>query len=194
MALAAWLSTVLLAVNAGVYEDMGEPPLPLLVSVAGPIALLALGYARSARVRSIILALDQRMIVGAQLWRVVGAGFLFAMAFGRLPSEFAIPAGWGDIATGIAAMPVLLSLIDGTLTRGRLYAFTALGVGDFVSAIVAGLALRPLELDLWPLILFPTVAVPLFGSLHLVAILQFNVSHRDRTEASGGSRPMASPA
>lgn len=86
-----------------------------------------------------------------------------------------------DIATGVAALPVLISLANRTLTKGRLYAFTALGVGDFLSAIVAGLALRPAELDLWPLILFPTLAVPFFGVLHLLAILQF------RSEVAPGS-------
>ena len=171
--LAVWVASVLVAIRVGVYEDMGDLPFPLLVTVAGPVALVGIGYATSKRFRSAVLEIDPRVVIGAQLWRVVGAAFLFAMAFGRLPAEFAIAAGWGDIATGVAALPVLISLTNRTLTKGRMYAFTALGVGDFLAAIVAGLTLRPAELDLWPLILFPTLAVPFFGVLHLLAILQF---------------------
>ncbi len=83
-----------------------------------------------------------------------------------------MPAGVGDIATGVAALAVLLSPVRGTLTRLRLYAFTALGMGDFVVAIVTGLALRPVEMDLWPLVVFPTLAVPLFATLHIVSLIQ----------------------
>lgn len=60
---------------------------------------------------------------------------------------------------------MVVSLVRGTLTRLRLYAFTALGIGDFVVAIVTGLALRPL-------IVFPTLAVPFVAMLHIVSLIQ----------------------
>ena len=178
LALSGWIGAVLVAVRAGAYRDMGDPPLPLLVSVAGPV-LAAVGlFAASGRVRATMLSIDRRVVLGAQLWRVVGAAFLFSAAAGQLPAGFAQPAGWGDIATGVAALPILLALTSGTLTRARLRAFTALGMGDFAVAIVAGLALRPPALDRWPLILFPTVAVPLFAALHLLALAQARAATR----------------
>jgi hypothetical protein len=190
--LVVWASAVLLAINAGVYEDMGEPPLLLLVTVAAPIVVFGLAYAASANVRDTVLGLDPRLVIGAQSWRVVGAVFLFALAFGRLPAEFAIPAGWGDIATGVAALPVLISLTSGTLTRVRLYAFTALGAGDFLAAIIAGLSLRPHELDLWPLVIFPTIAVPFFSVLHLIAILQFRARRAELRAVAPQAAPVPS--
>lgn len=170
--LAVWAVAVMALISAGVYAGGGNPPLPLMVTVAGPVAAFAVAYRVSARMHAFVLALDPRLVLGAQLWRVVGVGFLFALAFGRLDAEFAVPAGVGDILTGVAALAVVVALGNGTLSRGRFYAFTALGVGDFLVAIVTGLTLRPPELDLWPLILFPTMAVPLFGILHLIAVLQ----------------------
>jgi hypothetical protein len=170
--LANWAAAVLALIAAGAYEGGGNPPLVLMATVAGPVAAFAVAFRVSPRFRSYVLTLDPQLVLGAQLWRVVGAAFLFALAFGELDAEFAIPAGVGDILTGMAALAVIVSLINGTLTRGRFYAFTALGVGDFLVAIVTGLTLRPPALDLWPLIIFPTMAVPFFGVLHLIAVLQ----------------------
>ena len=116
----------------------------------------------------------------AQLWRVIGIAFLFALAFDQLPAGFAVPAGVGDLATGIAALAVVLSLGNGSLTRGRLYAFTALGVGDFLVANATGLSLEPSALTAWPLAIFPTIMIPFFAVLHLVAVLQSRQDWDDR--------------
>jgi hypothetical protein len=137
-----------------------------------PVAAVATAYRALPRFRSYLLGLDLRLVLMAQLWRVIGITFLFALAFGQLPAGFAVPAGVGDIATGIAALAVVLALGNGTLTRRRLYAFTALGVGDFVVAAAAGLSLEPAALTTWPLAIFPTIMVPFFAILHLVAVLQ----------------------
>jgi hypothetical protein len=172
LVLAGWLGLVSIAIAAGLFEDAGDPPFALVAAVAGPVVAFSIAYAASPRLKRLVRSLDLRLVLAAQLWRVVGAAFLFALAFDRLPADFAVPAGVGDIATGVAALAVVLSLVRGTLTRRRLYAFTALGIGDFVVAILTGLAFRPVEMDLWPLILFPTVAVPLFATLHIVSLIQ----------------------
>jgi hypothetical protein len=111
---------------------------------------------------------------------VIGIAFLFALAFDQLPAGFAVPAGLGDLATGIAALAVVLSLGNGSLTRRRLYAFTALGVADFIVANATGLALEPPTLTAWPLAIFPTLMIPFFAVLHLVAVLQSRHSWDDR--------------
>ncbi len=172
LVLAAWMGLVWMAVSVGLFEAADGPPLALVVAVAGPITAFAIASSTSSKVRRYIRSLDLRLVLAAQLWRVVGAGFLFAWAFDRLPGEFAVPAGLGDIATGVAALAVGLSLARGSLTRSRLYAFTALGLGDFAVAVVTGLIIRPVEMDLWPLIVFPTVAVPFFAMLHMVTLVQ----------------------
>ena len=170
--LAGWAALVLGLIAAGVYADAGEPPLALMATVASPLVAFAAAYRLVPGFRGYVLALDPTLVLGAQLWRVVGLAFLFALAFGELPADFAVPAGVGDVATGVAALAVIVALSRRTLTRGRLYAFTALGVGDFLMAIATGLALRPEALDLWPLIIFPTMMVPFFAVLHVIAVLQ----------------------
>jgi hypothetical protein len=178
--LATWSGVVVAAIVAGAFAG-GEASLLLLpASQAIPIAAVAIAYRASPRFRSYLLGLDPRLVLAAQLWRVVGAAFLFALAFGQLPAGFAVPAGVGDIATGIAALAVVLALGNGSLTRRRLYAFTALGVLDFLVADATGLYLEPPALTAWPLAIFPTVLVPFFAVLHLVAVLQSRHDWNDR--------------
>ena len=54
-------------------------------------------------------------------FRVEGAAFLIMMALGHLPALFALPAGLGDIAAGIAAPLVAYRLAHGTGRRAALW-------------------------------------------------------------------------
>lgn len=172
LVLMIWSGVVVAAILGGVYAGAGASRLALPASVALPLALVAIGFRASSRFREYVMTLDLRLVLAAQLWRVIGVVFLFAWAFDELPAGFAVPAGVGDIATGLAAIGVVLALGDDTLTRGKLYAFTALGVGDFLVAFATGLALEPAAMNSWPLAVFPTLVVPFFAVLHLVAVLQ----------------------
>src|SRR5207245_6648798 len=79
------------------------------------IALLILASAwllyRSSALNAVIAAIPLPWLVGVQLYRVVGFSFLVLYAVGRLPGEFAIPAGAGDVVVGLAA-PVVGYLSD----------------------------------------------------------------------------------
>jgi hypothetical protein len=178
--LAIWSAVVAAAIVAGAFAGGGASQILLPASQAIPIAAVAIAYRASPRFRSYLLSLDLRLVLTAQLWRVIGIAFLFALAFGQLPAGFAVPAGVGDLATGIAALAVVLSLGNGSLTRRRLYAFTALGVGDFLIANATGLSLEPPALTAWPLAIFPTLMIPFFAVLHLVAVLQSRHDWDDR--------------
>ena len=180
VALAIWSGLVTTAIVADVFAGDGASRLLLPASQAIPIAAVAIGYRASPRFRNYLLTLDLRLVLAAQLWRVIGIAFLVALSFGQLPAGFAVPAAVGDLATGIAAFAVVLALGNGSLTRGRLYAFTALGVTDFLVADAAGLALEPPALTAWPLAIFPTFMVPFFTVLHLVAVLQSRHDWEDR--------------
>jgi hypothetical protein len=180
LVLAIWAGLVLTAIVAGAFAGGGASRLLLPASQAIPIAAVAILYRAWPRFRSYLLTLDLRLVLTAQLWRVIGIAFLFALAYGQLPPGFAVPAGVGDLATGIAALAVVLSLGNGSLTRRRLYAFTALGVGDFLVANATGLSLEPPALTTWPLAIFPTIMIPFFAVLHLVAVLQSRHNWEDR--------------
>lgn len=122
-----WVGVVVAIGIAGGFRTDGGPPLPVHVAVTVPLVAFALAYALSSGAREVVLGLDPRMVLAAQLWRIAGAAFLFGWAVGELPDEFAVPAGIGDVATGITAALALAALLRGTLTRRGLLAFSALG-------------------------------------------------------------------
>ncbi len=111
-------------------------------------------------------------------FRVAGVAFLITMALGRLPALFALPAGLGDIAAGIAAPLVALRLAQGTGRRAALW-FNAYGITDLVVALTLG-ALTGFQLinvippgapiSELPLALIPTAAVPLLLALHITSM------------------------
>ena len=69
--------------------------------------------------------------------RVAGVAFLLYLAFGHLPALFALPAGLGDIAAGIAAPLVARRLARGTGRRAAVW-FNAFGMTDLVVALTLG--------------------------------------------------------
>ncbi|MGI8449589.1 MAG: hypothetical protein ACR2MP_20905 [Streptosporangiaceae bacterium] len=70
-------------------------------------------------------------------FRVAGVAFLLTMALGHLPALFALPAGLGDIATGIAAPLVAHRLAQDRGRRAALW-LNAFGMTDLVVALTLG--------------------------------------------------------
>src|ERR1700729_1673836 len=111
-------------------------------------------------------------------FQVEGVAFLIIMALGHLPALFALPAGLGDIAAGVAAPLVALRLARGTGRRTALW-FNAFGMTDLISALTLG-ALTGYALvnvtpsgapiSELPLALIPTAAVPLLFALHITSV------------------------
>jgi hypothetical protein len=97
--------------------------------------------------------------------------------FGHLPALFALPAGLGDIAAGIAAPLVATRLAQGRGHRAALW-HNAFGMTDLVVALTLG-TLTGFQLvnvtpsgsliSELPLALIPTAAVPLLFALHITS-------------------------
>jgi hypothetical protein len=164
--------------GAGVYrQDPGDTVPWFLVAVAG--SLVALLLATRIPLISRILAdpgTPARLALPHAL-RVVGVLFLILMAQGHLPAAFALPAGLGDIAIGVAAPFVAWRLARGNGRSGAVR-FNVLGVLDLIVAGIIGfLLLGVIEitpstepLTLLPLALVPTAAVPLTIALHIASL------------------------
>lgn len=175
--LAIWVGVVVvLAVNDAFLVDQDVPPWPIIVSVTVPLAVFAMLW-REPSTRAWLLGIDHRLVLALQLWRVLGAAFLFGFATDHLDAAFAVPAGVGDIATGVAALFLLRQVLQGTHTRRHVVWFTLLGVSDFIIALATGALVRPDGLELIPWILFPTLAVPFFSMVHVLNWHQLNTDH-----------------
>jgi hypothetical protein len=186
MLLAAWLLIALAAGAAGVFQSApSRPPFPLLGAVTGPPLLFAALYRTSDRFRGFVLRMDLRLLTAIQSWRVIGGMFLVLYAFGLLPGLFALPAGIGDVAVGLAAPFVVLAMVRGAPRWRRQVAWlNVAGLIDFVGAVGTGVLTSNTSLGILadgatraslgalPLSLVPTFAVPLWTIFHMASLLQ----------------------
>jgi hypothetical protein len=194
--LAVWFLGVLAAGAAGAFHSApSDPPLAVLVAVAGPPLLFALAYRASRPFRDFVLGIDLRLLTAIQSWRVIGGTFLVLYAFDLLPGLFAWPAGAGDLAVGLAAPFVVLAMLREAPTWRRQVAWLNIaGLVDFVGAVGTGVLTSDTSLGLaaggatgaslglLPLSLVPAFAVPLWIVFHAISLLQL---HRLRAWAPG---------
>jgi hypothetical protein len=175
----AWFSASAVIADHGWYHTRlghGVPWLP--VAIVGFLGLL-LALRRIPVVARALTA--PGMITRLELphtFRVAGVAFLITMALGHLPALFALPAGLGDIATGLAAVPIARGLARGTGHRGARW-LNVFGLADLVVALTLG-ALTAYQLvsvsppgsaiSLLPLALVPTAEVPLLLTLHITSL------------------------
>jgi len=182
----AWLALVFFLGARGAFvAHPGAPPFALLLGLLVPLTLFLLAYFTVRPVREFILSADLRLIVGMQAWRWAGLGFLTLYTYRILPGIFAWPAGLGDMAVGITAIPVLASLLRKPAYAGgkRFVAWNLLGILDLTVAVSIG-ALVPIlapnfygtvttaPMSVLPLVLIPAFLVPTFLMLHLTALFQ----------------------
>jgi hypothetical protein len=135
------------------------------------------------------------------LFRVEGVVFLILMGLGHLPALFAVPAGLGDIAAGIAAPLVAFRLARGAGRRAARW-HNVFGMTDLVVAVTLG-ALTGFQLvhvtpsaalifEL-PLALIVTAGVPLLFALHITSMSALATAKRTPQPAAGLLLARAAP-
>jgi hypothetical protein len=175
-----WLALSSLLAAGGSYRSRlghGVPWLPLAV-LGFFVMLLALTRVRLIR-RVLTAPGAQQRLLSPHSFRAAGIVFVIAMLLGKLPALFAVPAGFGDIAVGVATPLVARKLRGGSRARPLIW-FSLLGIADLVSALILGaltgflqiVQVHPsatLNADL-PLAIIPTVGVPLLLVMHLTSL------------------------
>jgi hypothetical protein len=150
----------------------------LLPIIAGVIL-----YWRSSVLKRIAAAAPQSLLVGIQFYRVLGVIFLVLLAGGALPGVFALPAGAGDVAVGLAAPAVAFAFARGLRgSAGLARAWNLFGLADLVVAVTTGFLSSPSPLQkfafdnsntlitAFPLVMIPVFLVPLTILLHLASL------------------------
>jgi hypothetical protein len=173
--------------------------IPYYLSLVAVGSLLGLGtFVFAPAFRRAILATPAYWLLGAQSIRLFGFVFLALLDMGRLPAQFALPAGYGDMTVGLLAL-----LTSFALAYGRPYARTLaigvnlLGLLDFITALSTGLStLAPFgqqlvaagisPLYLGYVLLVPTFGVPVFALLHVFSLYQLRV--QPGATAAGAAR------
>lgn len=150
---------------------------PLIIGT--PLLLL------SKRVGRLLDAMPATWLVALQFYRIFGSQWLAYWLRGLLPALWALPAGTGDVLTGLFAVPAAIALAAGT-TEGRKAAilWNLFGLADFAVAITLGMMITPgpfqlifpngpnIGLDGYPNVLTPAFVVPSSILLHALSLRQ----------------------
>jgi hypothetical protein len=190
-AIAAWFAVVLvLGANGAFLGAPGKPPLVVVGCAVVPLAAFAIALRALPAFREYVTTFDLRLIVGMQAWRYAGFGFLALYANQVLPGLFALPAGIGDIAIGLAApwWAAALHRDPGAARTGAFRLWNVLGILDFVvafaTAAICAMTITtagpPMitPMGQLPLVLIPAFMVPLFVLLHIAALMQSKAATR----------------
>ena len=167
---AAWLIGVALLAAAGFF-----PPPRIPVALA---TTLAVGYVvlLSPTFRAVVAGIPQHWLIGIQTFRILGGVFLIRYFNGELPALFAIPAGVGDVLTGILAPLVAYWWFVGKpYARSAAIAWNVFGMADLINAVALGALTGGGGSIVFPIVLIPIYAVPralLVHSYSLIGLLR----------------------
>jgi hypothetical protein len=99
--LIGWLAVAQYLGAANTYFANTESAVPIILfGLLIPLAVAAIALWGSDSIARLVSAIPLHWLVAAQVYRVAGGVFLVLWADGRLPWQFALPAGIGDVATG----------------------------------------------------------------------------------------------
>lgn len=169
--LIGWAALVAVIASTGVFNNAPRFVVPALVAVLTVTFTVAAG--RGGWFARAINGFSLKAVIGAHLWRFIGAYFLWLHARGRLPVEFAMRAGWGDIVAAGGAL-VLMFWPAGVGFRRAAWVWNWIGLLDLLLAVGTGAwlnATRPgsmVEIVSLPLALVPLFFVPIMLGLHFV--------------------------
>jgi hypothetical protein len=180
-----WLAVIWGGAVNGVFRP-GTVPLPLLpIAIFLPVIIGTPMLLRSKRLGRVLDAMPATWLIALQLYRVFGAIFLVSWMRGVAPGAFALPAGIGDVLTGLFAVPIAISLAVGTpAARKAAIAWNIFGLADFAVAVFMGLVTSagPFQLIVpsvpsigagaYPTVMIPAFAVPSSILLHALSLRQ----------------------
>lgn len=159
------------------------PLLPIMIVV--PTAIVTVLLWRSNRIGALLDAMPAHWLIGLQAYRVIGGVFLINWWAGTTPAAFAIPAGTGDVITGLMALPTAIALASGRSDNVRsALLWNAFGIADLVVAVTLGALTSPgpfqrLALDhpnlttgIYPIAIIPAFTVPTSLVLHSLSLRQ----------------------
>jgi len=181
---ASWLvGIVLLAANDVFRADAPRIPVALL-------STLAVGYLflLSRTFREIVAGIPQHWLIAVQTFRILGGVFLVRYFQGQLPAIFAVPAGVGDVLTGLFAPLVAYWWFVGKpYARRAAIAWNLFGMADLVNAVAIGaLTSGGGGGIVFPIVLIPIYAVPrafLMHSYSLIGLLRGTARHPAPSES-----------
>ncbi len=195
-----WGSLIVVVAALHGFERAPNPGVPnVAFGVLPPLAAGALAWLLFRSARNALIGIPAWLLVTLNVGRVLGAFFLLLWAEDRLSAPFAPAAGWGDVATGLLAIPLALHLVRARQASAALAAWNIFGALDLIVAVGLGVASAPdatfriftappgsAVMGTLPRVLIPTVLVPFYLMTHVALAAQL---WRGRTAVAGQARP-----
>ncbi|MFZ0125798.1 MAG: hypothetical protein WAL48_16645 [Xanthobacteraceae bacterium] len=185
-AFALWFTLVVLASGLGLLDPVtgfGVPALGFAIVV--PIVVMAFVATSSGERLQRVLALPMPALILTHVLRILAVQFLLLWSAGRLTAPFAPLAGWGDIITGVTAVPVAWAVWRKAAGwRPLAVIWNLFGAADLIDAISLGVLSAPRSpLQLFairsepvmttlPWVLIPGYLVPLLFMTHVLMLAQ----------------------
>jgi hypothetical protein len=177
LVLGAWFAVTLVLTLVAPPPAVSSPV--RFAIIVGPVVVLSALYFGARSLRDALAEVPLRVFVAVHVIRaVVGAVFLVLGQRGGLPTEFANPAGYGDLAAGLGAVGLLI--VPSWRGRGMALALGAwclFGIADFVNVqrVVMAMQAQGRQADFAamsgpPLALVPYFGVPLLWFCHIVVL------------------------
>jgi hypothetical protein len=184
--LTLWIAAAWTLAAKGIFQRNVVGNLPSLpVAIFLPVLLGSLVLTRSEAVASLLDATPASWLVGIQVYRVLGGVFLIYWIHGTMPGAFALPAGIGDVGTGVLALPAAVWVASGSPNGRRIgIRWNVLGLIDFAVAITMGLLTAPgpahllardhpnQQIATFPTAMVPAFVVPFSTLLHVLSLRQ----------------------
>ena len=179
-----------------IHEDVALPP-PIAFGALLPILVgwLALQYWEPFR--RFIFSIPQHWLIALQIYRITGGVFLVVYGLGLIPGVFALTSGFGDLITGLLAIPVAwFCYKQRSWAKRTAVVWNYLGLIELIILIPFGLLSSPspiqtLALDqpnlvtsTWPSVLAPTFHVPLGILLHIFSLAILRGESPERVQVS----------
>ena len=136
--------------------------------------------------RAIIASIPPYWLIAIQTSRIFGAVFLIRWWQGEAPAVFAIPAGVGDVLTGLFAPAVAYWWYTGKpYARTAAILWNLFGMADFLNAVTIA---NIVQLGIaFPIVMIPVYSVPrafLIHSYSLIGLLKGTAKQRSSANAA----------
>ena len=171
--LVAMLVWFVLACAVGVSGRVASltPPQPQLMIAALSVLLLLSGWVLPG-LRGWLRQVNLRGFVAFHITRFVGIVFLMMSQRGELSPEWALPAGWGDIAVAAGALLIVIFIPRPDSRPDIVRLWNLIGLIDIIAVVVTAARIGMREpqaiapLLEFPMSLVPTFVVPIVFATH----------------------------